>query len=479
MGQVNGFNLGKNRKKYIDFVKRVKREGGSYSGVKGRDFKKQLNSLLEYSPSLVVLPNTTKGGKLPTIIPADGSADFTVSRNSTKWVLGKNGYLYEVPANQAAIEFNADGSYKGVLVEPQSVNEAKASEDLDNATYWDLTNTTIAGDTETDPKGGTNSFLLSETVANGGHYILTPSGHRPSIGSGETWTQSIFVKKGDGANAPDIIQLTHTAASFGTQYANFDISVGGGTSGTVTDSSGGTAGIRYYGNGWYRISWTATSTSAGDAWVALILTNNNPTAGRAPSYAGQTDANVFIWGAQLEESPIATSYIPTTTGAVTRLKDDIFFTNASSVIGQTEGTMFVEVDWQLTSGTTQILFEVNNGGSNDRIAIYNRNSPIELRMFAQSNGSSETNQGASSTAYSGIQKIALAYKQNDVELYVNGSSVSTDTTVDLSSLATLTDVNFGNRDVGAGSGLEANMWIRDVRLYKTRLSDAQCIDLTT
>ena len=42
MGQVNGFNLGKNRKKYIDFVKRVKREGGSYSGVKGRDFKEQL-----------------------------------------------------------------------------------------------------------------------------------------------------------------------------------------------------------------------------------------------------------------------------------------------------------------------------------------------------------------------------------------------------------------------------------------------------
>ena len=67
MGQVNGFNLGKNRKKYIDFVKRVKREGGSYSGVKGRDFKEQLNSLLEYSPSLAVLPNTTKGGKLPTL----------------------------------------------------------------------------------------------------------------------------------------------------------------------------------------------------------------------------------------------------------------------------------------------------------------------------------------------------------------------------------------------------------------------------
>ena len=97
------------------------------------------------------------------------SFDFTVERNSSKWVLGADGYLKEYIADAPAIEFNADGSYKGVLVEPESVNEALQSEDLDNATYWGVANTTIAGDTETDPKGGTNSFLLSETVASGLH----------------------------------------------------------------------------------------------------------------------------------------------------------------------------------------------------------------------------------------------------------------------------------------------------------------------
>ena len=70
--------------------------------------------------------------------------DFTVDRNSSKWVLGSDGYLKEYANDEAAIEFNADGSYKGVLVEPESVNEAKASEDLDNTTYWDFTRTTIA-----------------------------------------------------------------------------------------------------------------------------------------------------------------------------------------------------------------------------------------------------------------------------------------------------------------------------------------------
>jgi len=400
--------------------------------------------------------------------------DFTVDRNSSKWVLGSDGYLKEYANDEAAIEFNADGSYKGVLVEPQSVNEAKASEDLDNGTYWGLANATIAGDTETDPKGGTNSFLLSETVANGNHIFITQSAHRPSVGSGETWTNSIFVKKGDGANAPDIVQLA--PFTVGTNYANFDISVGGGTSGTVTDSSGGTGRIRYYGNGWYRISFTATSTGLADAFVALLFTNNNPTATRAPSYAGQTDANVFIWGAQLEESPIATSYIPTITGAVTRVKDDIYLTSASSLIGQTEGTLFVEVDWQTTGDINQNLFQINDDTVQNLVGIYENGSNDEIRMIIRSNNVEESNQGASSSSFTGIQKIAFAYKQNDAELYRNGSSISTDTTVDLSSLGTLTNVDFGQN---LSAALQANMWIRAVALFTTRLSDAECEALTT
>jgi len=403
--------------------------------------------------------------------------DFTVDRNSSKWVIGSDGFLKEYANDEAAIEFNADGSYKGVLVEPAGTNEAKASEDLDNATYWELGRTTIATDTETDPKGGTNSYLLSETVDNGDHFIRIPQAQRHPVSSGETWTNSIFVKKGNGANAPDIVQLTHSTPFGASQYANFDISVGGGTSGTVTDSSGGTARIRYYGNGWYRISWTATSGGQTAANVLFSFTNNNPTAGRTPSYIGQANANIFIWGAQLEESPIATSYIPTTTSAVTRVKDDIYLTSASSLIGQTEGTLFIEVDWQ-DSGDSVQIFSISDDSADNRIAIINNNnvSPAELRMLVVSNTSTEVAQGEVSSAYTGIQKIALAYKQNDCELYRNGSSISTDTSADLSSLATLTDVNFGQ---AFNASAQANMWIRAVALFTTRLSDPECEALTT
>ena len=389
--------------------------------------------------------------------------DFTVDRNSTKWVLGSDGYLKEYAVDEPAIEFNADGSYKGVLVEPQSINEAKASEDLDNGTYYGTPNTNISGDTETDPKGGTNSFLLNEQSGTSNHYFITESAYRATITSGETWTHSIFLKKGDGANAPDIVQIVGAASNYGgTPYVNFNISTG-----AVLSSSDLTGRIRDYGNGWYRCSVTGTATSTAAAgYIGIAFTNNNDSLGRLPSYAGQTDANVFIWGAQLEESPIATSYIPTTTGAVTRVKDDIYLTSASSLIGQTEGTMFVEVDWQNSSGTN--MFTANDGTSNNRIGIVNTGDP-ELRMRARANSVDVAYQGVNSSSLTGIQKIAFAYKTDDFELYRNGSSISTDTSGSLASLATLTDVTIH----------ECNMWIRAVALFTTRLSDAECEALTT
>jgi hypothetical protein len=256
--------------------------------------------------------------------------------------------------------------------------------------------------------------------------------------------------------------------------------VGGGTSGTVTASSGGTGRIRYYGNGWYRISLTATADSSDSnaARVHLYFTNNNPTATAAPSYTGQTDANVFVWGAQVEESPIATSYIPTTTGAVTRLKDDIYLTSASSLIGQTEGTLFIEVDWQLTSGTSQWLLSASDESDANRIEIIISDPNKELRMLAFANGGQATAQGQSYSTYSGIQKIAFAYKTNDFELYRNGSSISTDTSGSLASMGTLDSVAFGQRIRSGNGDLEASMWIRAVALFTTRLSDAEAYSLT-
>jgi hypothetical protein len=77
---------------------------------------------------------------------------------------------------------------------------------------------------------------------------------------------------------------------------------------------------------------------------------------------------------------------------------------------------------------------------------------------------------------SGIQKIALTYSATGGKMYINGSEVLDDAN-DLSfSAGTLTNVDFGQRP---DKDAQANMWIRAVALFTTRLSDAECEDLTT
>ena len=56
--------------------------------------------------------------------------DFTVDRNSTKYVLGSGGDIISYATDEPAFEFNADGSYKGLLVEPAATNICLQSEDI-------------------------------------------------------------------------------------------------------------------------------------------------------------------------------------------------------------------------------------------------------------------------------------------------------------------------------------------------------------
>ena len=396
--------------------------------------------------------------------------DFTVDRNSPKWVLGADGYLKEYIADAPAIEFNADGSYKGVLVEPQSVNTQTYSEDFrDTATAgttrpWLNDNVTVSiSGTVYAPDNTLTANRLTQTVFTSDSSTISDGF---SLTGGTVYSWSVFVKADQNSRFRLWVVLSNQGfgADFNLVTLTYsDLGLSGGNLNV--------ASIRDYGNGWYRCSVSGTRTNSSTVSARFDILD----ASGSISYNGDGVSGLYLWGAQLEASPIATSYIPTTTGAVTRLKDDIYLTSASSLIGQTEGTLFVEVDWQLTSGTTQILLGATDASFNNGFRIYNDSSPVNLIMRARAGGVDLTVQGEASTAYTGIQKIAFAYAENDFELYRNGSSISSDTSGSLSALATVTDIDFGQ---SATSASQANMWIRAVALFTTRLSDAEVYSLT-
>ena len=388
--------------------------------------------------------------------------DFTVDRNSTKYVLGSGGTIISYATDEPAFEFNADGSYKGLLVEPAATNLLKYSEEFDEAVWTKAPGVSVTANTDVAPDGTTTA----DTVTSGANQI----DQAVSCSTSTTYTDSLYFKKTTGATYTPGMYLIFTGGTF-IIYAvvlNTDTGVA-----TAVSAGGFTTpdafSVSDQGDYW-RLS--ITGSSGNNTTVSLRLYPNLNTAG------GSGAGSQIVWGAQLETGPIATSYIPTTTASVTRAKDDITLASASSLIGQTEGTLYIEVDWRRASGQTQgLLFVSGTATPNEnRIQIEANDPTSKLSMIVRISGTTEVFQGQSFSGYSGIQKIAFAYANQDFELYRNGSSISSDTVGSLAALGTLTDIDLGQ---AYNTNNQANMWIRAVALYPTRLSDSEAEALTT
>ena len=395
-------------------------------------------------------------------------SDFTVDRDSTKRVLGSTGTLVSYGTDEPAFEFNADGSYRGLLVEPAATNLCLQSEDI--STTW-LNNPNSLDDTNvtTAPDGTTTADRLKDDEGGGTGTVYVYQQAITATGNTK-YTASVFLKADQLAFAR-LYANQYDGATNG--YQTFGLSGAGtlGTASNLDDSS-----IQAYPNGWYRCSITWTQ-GVGDTSFNFSILAAKSISNEIVDRDGTS--SIFVWGAQVEAGAIATSYIPTTTASVTRAKDDISLTSASSLIGQTAGTLYVEVDWREADGASQYLLELSDGTANNQIVIYKTPSTDELIMYIEANDVLITNQGQSVSGYSGIQKFAFAYATDDAVLYRNGTSISSESgagTVDLSALATLTDIDLG-QSVTAGG--QANMHIRAIAVFDSRLSNTDLATLTT
>jgi hypothetical protein len=244
-------------------------------------------------------------------------------------------------------------------------------------------------------------------------------------------------------------------------------------SGTTADSNRA-ASIENYGNGWYRCRLTATCNSTGtnNGFSAVLLIASGST--RAPSFAGTTTDVLYGWGAQTETGSIATSYIPTTAAPVTRNADVISVTGAvSGCIGQTEGTIYAEVDLRnfVTNGR---ILAITDGISASNAIEFRINTSSRIRGLITASTNIVADINTSTNQPIGIYKMALAYAQNDFALYINGTQIGTDT--DGQMPINLSKINIGTSAVDLNL---LNDRIRAAALYTTRLTNAELAALTT
>ena len=414
------------------------------------------------APSLLIVPYRSKTGKLYSQIPTSGAGDFTVTRATTATRLNSAGLIESVASGIPRLDYYTSGGTAGcpaLLVEPAATNLALQSEAW-NVSPWAATSggqgSTVSGNVTTSPDGTTNADKLIEAAVTGTHFCL----QNLTLTSGTTYTTSFFAKASETT-------LGRFRMSGSGAYWDIDFNL---TAGTVT---GGTNPfIQNYGNGWYRIGGTFTANQASNNFILSLRDASGNT-----SYTGNGTNGFFVWGAQLEAGSVATSYIPTTTAAVTRNADVISVSGAvSGSIGQTEGTMYAEVD-------------VRNLGYNGVIAIIQTNDWVADSIQIQKvlgNVWRFTIRVASAIILNidagaitaGIYKVALAYStaSSGTVLAVNGSIISTQTA---SSIPACNSLVLGARNQTGTFSIHLNDRIRAAALYTTRLTNAELAALTS
>lgn len=167
-----------------------------------------------------------------------------------------------------------------------------------------VTNSTgvFSSTASSNPFGAASSFRMQANATNGSHNFVTPF---VSNIAGNQYSYSVYMKKGIGVTAPDIMQMWNTNST-PVAIVNYNIS-----SGLVTSATNSTAIIATAGNGWWRCSLTFTaSVTTATPRLGIAFCNNNPTASQSPVYVDATTSDVFLWGFQVEQSATASTYQP-------------------------------------------------------------------------------------------------------------------------------------------------------------------------
>jgi hypothetical protein len=141
----------------------------------------------------------------------------------------------------------------------------------------------------------------------------------------------------------------------GSENARFNL-----VDGTViAQNTSNNAYIESYGNGWYEVGFSMTKS--GTLLRPGLYTLDYETS--SSTHVGDSTKGIFIYHVQGEQASYSTSVIPTTTATVTRLADACSKTGISSLIGQTEGTLFVEATDLFASGTRTIALLYTSGSA--------------------------------------------------------------------------------------------------------------------
>jgi hypothetical protein len=372
---------------------------------------------------------------------------FTFSRASIGTRVNKDGLIETMGQDIARIDYtdSADGV---LLLEPSRTNSLVQSNQFD--TTWTLSNTSVVGN-QTGVGGSANAWKLTANSGSGEKKIFV------SASSG-TQSLSVYAKKG----TRDYLYLRGVTGNFNKRVF-FNLS-----NGIIGTNEAVSAEIFNMGNGWYRCNAVFNQDGGYEFQIGIAENDNTAT------YTDDGTGNIYIQYAQAEVGSYPTSYIPTSGSTVTRAAETCNNSGNSEVFNDSEGVLFVDVSALADDNTARYL-SISDGSFTNRVSIFfsNVSNQIGGRIVVGGSSIFLTATGQTQTNYN---KIALKWKVNDYELYINGFGVAASVLGSTFPESTLSEISFND----GGTGV-AYMYAKTKELgcYDTALTDAELETLTS
>ena len=348
--------------------------------------------------------------------------NFTRSTSATR--VNKDGLIEVVTNNKPRIDFLND-SNGALLLEPSRTNLIPYSENL-NGTGWNVFGAS----------GGTCTRTLN--------YGISPQGIQNS-------TRVVF----SGNNTALYFIVSIPVASTATIYVK-------GVAGEII------------GFGFGDFAADGSDFTFNGEWQRLVFSGSSGGSVTINTWAASRNARDFeIYGVQLEAGSYATSYIPTQGATATRVAETCVQTPPSGIIGQTEGTIYADVNFVgVNESITNQIFFVREQGSNNGY-LFAGFYQGKLNCGMRVGGSLLFDAFFSGVLTKGRYKIAVAYKSGDTKIYINGIQTGfKNNSFGVNNFAQI----FLTGSAGTNQLGDIN---RNFKIYNTRLTDQELINLTT
>jgi len=385
-------------------------------------------------PKLALIP-AAQGTKLYSVLPSDGTGDFTFARGSVATRINAQGLIENVASGVSRLNYPMiDGVQKGCphhILEPQRSNVCGYS---DNLTQWSLTNGTLSSNTVISPDGSLNA---DKVVFNNTALDLKRT---VTVVASTTYTFSFYIKLESGT----------------------------GLQGRFYDNSN-SANIEYYdysnqvtGTDWTRVTRQVTTPSGCTQMQVWLLASSSSL------------VTASFWGAQLEVGSYETSYIPTsTTAVVTRSAETANGAGNAQTFNDSEGVLMAEVAYPNQTSSVIEEISINDGSYQNRVALRLNTTTNQIRAIVRVGGSNQFSVERVISNVAIFNKIAIKYKGNDFALWVNGIELGTD-----SSGTTPPNLNKLAFDDGAGANdFYGNT--KQIQYFNTILDSQQLEQLTS